>query len=435
MAKVCGPVQDYGLNYELIQFQFDRWVTGYFTARGAVGADTPLKWLLRRFPDAPQQNYATKLHVVDLHRQYGAAALFLTVAPGLFEAPLPAVVEQPMLQGRVTVLGCNALACLHISHLLEELCTAYVLHRDQRSLRSPYGLLRCNKAENPILAAVVKYEYQDGARQAREDYHGTGVKHAHILVWLRDPHRNCFLQWMCSTSDGHPAWLQTALRTLQKQPTRTPLGAYVGGVDSPEWHGGALRLEGEGSARLCLSTLAASYLAHTDVTVVVRPGQASDYMAKVCAYTAKDVSGLDHTWLEQCSSSLTAARLYLRSCRPSVMKQLDMLREASNWKCTVARKEVWLPLPTDAADDPLVRKYMACPVRPETMTYLQWLRGFRTENVTKPRPYASEDHGVSLAVFYASRTKDAYYGQWLVANVAFRKEADLQTQAADRVPA
>ncbi|CAJ1415319.1 unnamed protein product [Effrenium voratum] len=81
LAKVCGPVQDYGLNYELIQFQFDRWVTGYFTARGAVGADTPLKWLLRRFPDAPQQNYATKSHVVDLHRQYGAAALFLT-GPG-----------------------------------------------------------------------------------------------------------------------------------------------------------------------------------------------------------------------------------------------------------------------------------------------------------------------------------------------------------------
>ena len=214
LAKLCGPLVDYALDYELIQFQFDRWVLAYFTSRSAVRQDVPLKWLLRQFPDSPQKNYTTKLQIIDMHRQHGAASFFITVAPGIFALPLPPVAQQPRELGRVKILGCNALECLHVSHMLEQLCIAYVLHRDARSARSPYGVFRGGRKENPILGALVKFEYQDGA-QAREGYHGTGMRHAHILVWSQQPERTAFLQWMCSTSGTWPKSAATRPKTCR----------------------------------------------------------------------------------------------------------------------------------------------------------------------------------------------------------------------------
>ena len=144
------------------------------------------------------------------------------------------------------------------------------------------------------------------------------------------------------------------------------------------------------------------------------------------------MSGLEEDWLESGSSALTSAQLYLRLAKPSIMKQLDMLREASTTKATFACKEVFLPVPELLHTDATVKKYMACGIRPEDMSYLDWLRGFRTD-VEVPYPYAGK-HAVSLAVFFASRAKDAYYGQWLVANVPFRQVPDLEPDGMLRVP-
>ena len=58
-----------------------------FTARASAAPQMDLKWLLRKFPDSPQQNYHTRLCILDLHRQFGAGAFFITLAPGMYRMP------------------------------------------------------------------------------------------------------------------------------------------------------------------------------------------------------------------------------------------------------------------------------------------------------------------------------------------------------------
>ena len=440
MAKLCAPILDYGLDYDLIQFQFDRWVLSYFTSRSGVCPDLQLKWLLRRFPDAPQQNYMNKLYIVDLHRQLGAGALFITLAPGLFAMPFPELVGHARRMAGIQILGCNALESLHVLHVLDQICMAYVTHRDQRSLRSPYGLVRGPRASgNVIEASVIKYEFQDGTSRAlpggaREAYHGTGVVHAHILIWVRDVARTALLKWLCSTGSGHEADLQTAIAELQRNDgNQTSQGVRFHAEESG-FDDGVLTMQGNENSRVCIAPLALSYLCHSDVSVVAHPGAVTDYMGKLCRYASKDISGLQEDWLDTCASGLQAARLYLRTAQPSIMKQLGMLREATNVHFSCARKEVFLNPPCDLFRDELARKYMRCSIRGEQISYLQWLRAFNT-SVDPPRKYTRLRGGrVALAVHFASRASDSFYGQWLVAHVPFRQIEDLQPPTMQRAP-
>ena len=373
MAKLASPLLDYGLLYDLLQFQFDRWVVSYFTARASAAPQMDLKWLLRKFPDSPQQNYHTRLCILDLHRQFGAGAFFITLAPGMYRMPWPLLVENIRTSGRAVLMGCSALESLHVIHVLKQLAEAYIVQRDKRELRSPYCLFTGSRTEGPIVeASVTKYEYQDGTSVSdavRQDYHGTGVKHSHTLVWVKNPHRNSLLKWLSSTGGAEDPLLQQALQEMQKTTGKNAQGIAFG-ASEPNWYGSQMHLEGDGP-RACVAPLALARLCHSDVTVVCDPGQVQEYMVKLCRYVGKDVSGLDEHWLENASSGLAAAYTYLHRSKPSTMKMVDLLSRATNVHFSCYTKEVMLNLPTETWRSDLVQKYMRCPLR-KNICYLDW---------------------------------------------------------------
>ncbi len=73
-------------------------------------------------------------------------------------------------------------------------------------------------------------------------------------------------------------------------------------------------------------------------------------------------------------------------------------------------------------------KYLQCERRPADMTYVAWLRSFRTD-VPVPRPYARvRGQAAAVAVIYASRMSDAFYGQWLCAWLPWNTPPQVRNQ-------
>ena len=59
-----------------------------------------------------------------------------------------------------------------------------------------YGVSSSSHKKESLLAWIVRDEYQDGKHARRDgrklNYHGTGMPHKHVLLWLKDPRKPCF---------------------------------------------------------------------------------------------------------------------------------------------------------------------------------------------------------------------------------------------------
>jgi len=81
--KVCLPVSDFSLNFELLQYQYDRWlfktITGAINSSRASGC-SPNAALQQKSFSATYWQWQ-HLHLIDAVRQYGYPSFFLTISP------------------------------------------------------------------------------------------------------------------------------------------------------------------------------------------------------------------------------------------------------------------------------------------------------------------------------------------------------------------
>ena len=95
LVKAFSSIVDYGCDYELLQFHYDRWIWSKFTARSAVAKGIALKYALKDICETPFASYLNHMKLVDIHRQLGPAHYWITVAPGIYAMPLHDWIEEP----------------------------------------------------------------------------------------------------------------------------------------------------------------------------------------------------------------------------------------------------------------------------------------------------------------------------------------------------
>ena len=90
-AKLLSEILDYGLNFELLQFQYDRWL--YKTVSGAINTAHYLKCSPARSLDTKtfSATYWDWQHhyVLDAVDQFGLSDVFITISPFKWSFPFP----------------------------------------------------------------------------------------------------------------------------------------------------------------------------------------------------------------------------------------------------------------------------------------------------------------------------------------------------------
>lgn len=200
------------------------------------------------------------------------------------------------------------------------------------------------------------------------------------------------------------------------------------------WHwqtgaGWQLHLEqGEAAKDLGIRThcvpLAIARVGHQDWQVLPQNQDGiAAYMSKLTAYIAKHDADDVSAWEQPGNSAFVAAQQVLRRTRPSFAQMVQILLRKSLACVSSDTKRVVLNLPGESEDVAPLKHYLRRPEEEEGLTYLQWLRAYRTDIDPPARYQRARD--VALQVHFGDRLKDTFFGQWLVANVPHRRGADL----------
>ncbi len=131
-TKLLSEILDYALHYDLLQFQYDRWL--YKTVSGAINTARFLKCSPARFLDTKtfsatywqwQRRYL--LHAV---QQFGLPDIFITLSPFQWSFPLPQWLQdiRSKTGGGPTQLAGYETA--HIVHVLVQVVRGYLCGRN-----------------------------------------------------------------------------------------------------------------------------------------------------------------------------------------------------------------------------------------------------------------------------------------------------------------
>ena len=120
--KLLSEVMDYSLDYDLLQFVYDRWL--FNTVSGAISSS-------RQFGTSPATSLSTKAfssdywkwqhrYLIDAVRQYGYPDVFVTISPYEWSFPYAAWLQNAAeLSGKLpTQLA--SLETLGIAHIFEQ---------------------------------------------------------------------------------------------------------------------------------------------------------------------------------------------------------------------------------------------------------------------------------------------------------------------------
>ena len=451
MAKLTSGILDYSMSYELLQFMYDMHLLAHLSGKlyGVQRLGVSFKHALKDVSETEQYLYVRRCAMIDLMRQHGPPDGMYTVAPGIFSFEYhPAIWDSLLKTGNYLGSDC-CLDALHVCHVLDNYLKRYVLgngmpfHTPLSNLPLYSSVLR----QMCLRAWALRLEIQQGSNDKSKPYHGTGVLHAHLVVWLKQPERSSLLR--CLRADW--AWGDTMLHgTVAEHQQSTE-------DDTPVWEGLSMwattssehrrhlvlrhpeDASGNPAIRPYLATAAYAHVGHQDWSQLRHAEESMDYISKLCRYSTKS----EHSWfLVDAGNGLAAARSFLAATRPSVAQMLLTLNGPGSLRLSHNLKELYLDPPDELQDNKVFHKYAAwgaeemkltghpCPSR----TLVEWMREFRTD-VDVPRPYVRQKQGVAaVAVMYTGVHSDVFCGQWLVANTAFVNAKDLQPRSCKKVP-
>ena len=128
MHKVFSPVIDYSFNYEMLQYQYDRWlfktITGAINSSKASGC-TPNRSLENKSFSRTfwQHQY---LYLIGAVKQYCYPSFFLTISPYEWTFPFPPFVEALRHLYGKDVTEIPTLETIHIAHVLNKFSRGYL---------------------------------------------------------------------------------------------------------------------------------------------------------------------------------------------------------------------------------------------------------------------------------------------------------------------
>ena len=175
--KLLSEILDYSLDYDLLQFTYDRWL--FNTVSGAISS-------ARQFQTSAATSLSTKTfsvefwrwhhrYLMDAVRQYGYPDVFITVSPYEWTFSTHIWFQNAAKTSGKMPTQLASLETLNIVHALEQTVRGYLCGTN--SLRWKQHLFDYDKhaTKNNVKNFFYRIEFQ-----------GRGTARIHLLVWLED---------------------------------------------------------------------------------------------------------------------------------------------------------------------------------------------------------------------------------------------------------
>ena len=400
IAKVLGPVAEYGANYDLFQFQYDLWLWSAVGGKKNKGIACPLHLTMAQYSFSPEYWSTRHAALMDMVRQLGVPTLFITIAPYEWSFPMHKWVEKEMFDKLRSKLHLPVAETLHIAHVLAQTVTGMLTGKNmqsdcQRNKGWKSHVFRAKDGSNK--ATVINYfgrlEFQDGKRKkyvnmeeaAAQYYHGRGTVHLHLLLWLDNIDSIRLEESIAATSPANNA----PLRDLVEGSQRSYSGSGWARQDEPSyWDSEAslLRLQHKESdfmkrnakgepegVRAYVRDVISSLFCHMDVLSADGRGALLKY---VSTYVPKFSDSFTTDWLNEHASGYEVSRRILTDYHP--LEPEMILQLTMQWYpqvCAGGSMQRFVVPVMYKSDMPLrVQQYMDCAWRPETLTLFQYLR-------------------------------------------------------------
>ena len=187
MHKILSPVVDYSMNYDLLQYQCDRWlfktITGAVNASKASGCSPNRSLENKAFSKTFWKHQ--HLFLIDAVHQYGFPSLFITISPYEWTFPFPPFIQEIQdSYGRDTT-ELATLETIHIAHVLEQIVRGYITGGNSNRWRTN---VLCN-VDDPSSKNVQLFFY-------RMEFQQRGTLHLHfncIVIVIIHLHLNCIV--------------------------------------------------------------------------------------------------------------------------------------------------------------------------------------------------------------------------------------------------
>ena len=177
LTKCFGPLLDYSLQFELLQFIFDHWLLKTITgaiSQGRHSHCSPYRSLASKaFSPAYWEN--RHHHLVDVVHQKGYPSLFITISPSEWTFTTPKWLHNFQQEYGFRPTQTALFETFHFMHVLEQIVCGYICGTN--TLRWKNQMLHYNRRQNK--SSVDTYFY-------RFEFQGRGTVHLYLLVWLNN---------------------------------------------------------------------------------------------------------------------------------------------------------------------------------------------------------------------------------------------------------
>ena len=447
LAKVFSGVIGYGADWKLAQFVYDLWLwSSLGGAKHCAGASLRGALAGRNFSPVYWHNAHAAL--VDLVKQIGLPALFITVSPFEPSAPCHVWLEDELKKMLRTRTNLPAAETFHLAHLLTQVAEGLICGTNKRNLQAKHRCWREHvlaAADGGQTETVVeifgRLEFQDGKRQRHvrepQNYHGSGRAHLHLLVWMKNMSA---VDWS-NILRADLAEDEPEMRDLvEDSQLDYDSSAWALRADPTTFDKASSRIllhhphnAKAAHVRAFLSDVIAAMQCHMDV--LTGDGRAL-LLQYVASYAAKFSDSFATTWLNEEASAYHLARRILSEYHP-LEPEMWLQLGAQFFRQVIATpvmRRLSVRCPWTGPPGEWEKRYMECEWREDDCTLLEYMRLSNKDGRQRSKLRGGGRRRVAVAAQLHSRLKDSFYGQWLLLNVPFRQVDELWDNRVLRVP-
>ena len=425
MHKVLSPVVDFAINYDILQYQYDRWlfktITGTVNASKASGCSPNRSLKNKSFSKTFWQHQ--HLFLIDAVHQYGFPSLFITISPYEWTFPFPPFIQEIRNTYGKDTTEVAVLETIHIAHVLEQLVRGYLTGGNSNRWRGHVLSNVNDPASKNVKTFFYRFEFQQ-----------RGTLHLHILVWLDDvcSIRADVMHASVPWENAHDAFLVANTQKSHKSslPLKNGPDAFItdaNGNSTLEFH--YTEDDAQRNIRAYITTLLGSLKCRTDV-------QLADGKAMLLKYVSSYVTKMHESATSEglyCKdvTGYQAAHSFLRTVTPL---EPEMVFQLSNIKVCWTDKMTILfrpPFPDQTTTHKMYNMYLQRPRAEDHQSLLQWLRCHQT-STSKPKRY--DNDRVLVGVKYVSLFNPIFFYQHLTMHHPHRDVNELHHPDASTMP-
>lgn len=417
-TKLLSEIIDYGIDFELLQFQYDRWL--YKTVSGAVNSArirhcSPARALDTKPFSATYWQWQHRF-VLDAVDQFGLPDVFITISPFEWSFPFPKWLNDIRLQCGKEPTQIAGLETFHIVHILSQVVRGYLCGSNSKRWSNHVFSYNQLKTRSNIKTYFYRFEFQ-----------GRGTVHMHLLVWLNDITKTQHRLIRADIPNDNPdlAYLVTTYQKSDKPSSSLTLQEQETYFDITN-NKASLHLKHPPDAfalnrRAYISTILPTLQCSMDFQTTDNRAMLLRY---VTSYVTKWQDGIsaDALYSHNISGGQAAVRYVMETKSPEPEMSLLLSSTRISWSNS-RTKRYNVPTQDKATDDKTAEKYRNRPYNMTSLSLLSWLQNVSHSKST-PSKYTSGTTLVGLKVL--SIFNSQFFFQFLLLNKAHTSLSELQ---------